>query len=76
MSALTKLWAKDYSDARAAAQTHANRLGRDVMLEKVAKSMGGGYAFRSLPSLKYRRGHELRAEVVQPEVVRQIAKGL
>ena len=72
MSALTERWAKDYSDARAAAQTHANNMGCDVMLEKVSKNMGGGYAFRLLPALKYRRGHELRAEVVQPEVAKKL----
>ena len=71
MSALTEQWAKDYNDARAAAQTYANKMDCDVMLEKVAKSMGGGYAFRLLPAPKYRQGHELRAEVVQPEVIRQ-----
>lgn len=70
---------KDYDEARAAAQKLANeaamlmpdyakRGGCDWMLER--NELFKTYSIRRLPLPQNRYGHELRAEVVMPEINR------
>ncbi len=51
-----------WHEAMEAAIEMADRLGRDVGIEKV----WGGYTVFVLPLPAFRRGHELRCQVVTP----------
>jgi hypothetical protein len=55
-----------YDEAREEAQGKANRLGRDVGIERVTRALGGGFMTFLLPRPEKRFGHELTCEVVHP----------
>lgn len=55
----------EWVEQREAAQEAANRLGRDVGLERA--HYPEGWRWFLLPAPRFRQGHELRCEVVSPE---------
>jgi len=57
-----------WEQAMEEAITLADRLGRDVGINKVH----GGYTTFLLPLPQYRRGHELRCQVVPPGTPRAL----
>ena len=62
-----------YLVARAEAQARANETGRDIGLE--ANDLFKSWHSFMLPAAQYRRGHELRCEVVHPERLAATAAG-
>lgn len=59
---------KDYYDAHKAAQDLADRIGREVGIERMTDHLCGGdrFSVKILPNSENRYGHELRCEVVAP----------
>ena len=58
-----------YEEARAWAQAQANTSGRGFGLERVNSPLEKGFRVFGLPGAKFRSGHELRCEAVDPENV-------
>jgi hypothetical protein len=61
----------EYRTVRAEAQRRANQSGVDYGVEK----LGGHYRYFMLPQKKNRTGHELRCEVVMPELIEKTMPG-
>ena len=62
---------REYHDAFNAAVDMARLRQRDMGLEKADNPLDGkGYRVISLPNLANRYGHELRCEVVTPDMMR------
>lgn len=58
-------WRESHSFAQAA----ANQLGRDMGIERMCEYGHTVFNTRILPMPKNRYGHELRCEIVEPEVL-------